>query len=417
MAKRMFAIGIVYALAAVAWLVLGVSVVQRTMTSDGKLRQQVAALWGSSQQQVSPELALQWEEEYEEKEIVDDPASGKKQAVTRIRNRLHEQPVILDSSDLRVDLRLDQRRKGLLWYATYAVDFRGHYAYVHDHERDAVLVITYRFPTSQALYDGFRVEVAGQVDPKIVPFEDARLGRIVQQRVPVRRGQEVPFSVAYRSQGLDWWRYSFGDAVNRVKDFDLTMTTDFAAIDFPPGTISPTSRERSGDGWILHWRHENLISGFHIGMEMPQRLNPGPLASRISFFAPVCLGFFFVWIFVISLLRGVELHPMNYLFLGAAFFAFHLLFAYSADHLDVLPAFFLSSAVSLFLVVSYLRLVVGLRFAALEAAGSQLVYLVLFSYAHFFEGFTGLIVTIGSIITLYILMQLTGRIRWQEKFA
>jgi hypothetical protein len=70
-----------------------------------------------------------------------------------------------------------------------------------------------------------------------------------------------------------------------------------------------------------------------------------------------------------------------------------------------------------FPVVSYLRLVVGLRFVALEAAGSQLVYLVLFSWAHFFEGFTGLIVTVGSILTLFFLMQMTGRIRWSEKFG
>ena len=167
----------------------------------------------------------------------------------------------------------------------------------------------------------------------------------------------------------------------------------------------------------MRWRSENLISGFRVGVEMPHRLNPGPLAAEMSFFAPVSLGFFFIWIFVITLMRKIELHPMNYLFLAASFFAFHLLFAYTVDRIDVLVAFLLASFVSIFLVVSYLRLVVGLRFAALEAAGSQVIYLVLFSYAHFFEGFTGLIVTVGSILTLFVLMQLTGRIRWDEKFV
>ena len=45
---------------------------------------------------------------------------------------------------------------------------------------------------------------------------------------------------------------------------------------------------------------------------------------------------------------------------------------------------------------------------------AQLIYLVLFSFAHFFEGLTGLIVTVGSILTLFALMQLTGRLRWAE---
>jgi hypothetical protein len=39
-----------------------------------------------------------------------------------------------------------------------------------------------------------------------------------------------------------------------------------------------------------------------------------------------------------------------------------------------------------------------------------------FSYAFFFEGFTGLAVTIGAILTLFVVMQMTGRIQWAEKF-
>jgi hypothetical protein len=41
----------------------------------------------------------------------------------------------------------------------------------------------------------------------------------------------------------------------------------------------------------------------------------------------------------------------------------------------------------------------------------------LFSYAFFFKGLTGLAITIGSILTLFVVMQMTGRIRWSEKFA
>jgi hypothetical protein len=106
-------------------------------------------------------------------------------------------------------------------------------------------------------------------------------------------GTEIPFSISYTSRGLDWWRYASGANVNRVKDFSLTMTTNFLDVDFPDGTISSDEIQRTARGWRLHWRSANLISGFDIGMQMPHRLNPGPLASRISFFAPVCLGFFF----------------------------------------------------------------------------------------------------------------------------
>ena len=103
--------------------------------------------------------------------------------------------------------------------------------------------------------------------------------------------------------------------------------------------------------------------------------------------------------------------------LATAFFAFHLLLAYLVDHVSIHIAMVISSLVSIALVVSYLRLVVGIRFAALEAGVAQLIYLVVFSYAFFWKGFTGLSITIISIITLFIVMQATGRIRWSEKLA
>src|SRR5262249_40908887 len=129
----------------------------------------------------------------------------------------------------------------------------------------------------------------------------------------------------------------------------------------------------------------------------------------ISFFAPVSLMFFFFLMFVITSIRRIDLAPVHYFFLATSFFAFHLLLAYLVDHLSIHLAFAIASAVSIFLVVSYLRIVVGPRFAFLEAALAQLIYLVAFSYAFFFKGFTGLAITIGSIVTLFVVMQVTAR--------
>ena len=194
------------------------------------------------------------------------------------------------------------------------------------------------------------------------------------------------------------------------------MTTNFKDIDFPDNTLAPTAKSETTDGWRLDWTYTNLLSGYAIAMTMPEKLQPGPLASEISFFAPVSLFFFFFLIFIMTTLRNIELHPMNYFFLSGAFFAFHLLLAYLADHLDIHLSFVICSVVSVFLVVTYLRLVIGTQFAIREAALAQLIYLVLFSYAFFFKGLTGLSITIVGILTLFAAMQMTGRIRWQEKF-
>jgi inner membrane protein involved in colicin E2 resistance len=120
---------------------------------------------------------------------------------------------------------------------------------------------------------------------------------------------------------------------------------------------------------------------------------------------------------MVGVTSGPSLHPMHYWFIAAAFFAFHLLLAYSVDHVSVHVAFATSAAVSLALVVSYLRVVTGMRDALLKAGVAQAIFLVLFSYAFFFEGFTGLAITVGAILTLFAMMQMTARVSWDDVFG
>ncbi|MCP4387056.1 MAG: hypothetical protein GY802_02085, partial [Gammaproteobacteria bacterium] len=175
--------------------------------------------------------------------------------------------------------------------------------------------------------------------------------------------------------------------------------------------------ERRPDGLDIHWRASELITRQNIGISLPKKLNPGPLAARMSFFAPVCLLFFFVLITSICVTRKIAIHPMHYLFVNAGFFAFHLLFAYTIDLINLHLAFAISALVSVALVVSYLARALGPTFPWKIAALGQLVYLVLFSYSFFLKGMTGLTVTIASIITLAILMKITAQTDWSQVFA
>ena len=67
-------------------------------------------------------------------------------------------------------------------------------------------------------------------------------------------------------------------------------------------------------------------------------------------------------------------------------------------------------------IVTAAAAVGGMRERWWQAVLAQAVYLVAFSYAFFFEGFTGLSVTIGAIVTLFVLMQMTARVRWADVF-
>jgi Inner membrane protein CreD len=410
--SRLVAIGFIYCGLTVAWMVLGGTLVHRTGEFDGRLAHEVSQLWGGSHDQHAPGAAVLRPrlvtEEREEKD-----AKGNLVMRRHSHTEYDVVPIPLDASRLKVDMKLDQRRKGLLWYNTYGLTLGGRYT-VHNPD-DVVrdIQVHLDFPSTDALYDGFVFRVNGQ---EATPTGDFSRGVTVATSLAAH--QQALVEVAYRSRGLGAWTYSFGPGgVTPVRDFALDLTTDFRDVDFPASTLSPVTKTNEGRGYRLGWTFASLVTGQKIGMDPPNRLNPGPLAARITFFAPVSLLFFMIVMVILGVLRGRSLHPMNYFFLGTAFFAFHLLLAYLADQVNVHAAFLIASATSLFLVVTYLRLVAGFRVALLEAGLAQIVFLVLFSYAFFFEGVTGLTVTVGSVLTLFVLMQLTGRVDWAEVFG
>ena len=317
--------------------------------------------------------------------------------------------------NIDVDLDLEHRRKGLLWYDLYGVGFAGRYAVVVPEEVTGPVRVSFQFPAPESIYDDFRFSVAGQ-DSTANDLQNAVLVMVEQ----VTAGQEIPVEIDYRSRGLDSWTYAFRDqGVGQVREFTLTMNTNFTDVDFPAGTVSPTERApiAGSGGEQLVWSFDNLVTGKRIGVDLPNRLNPGPLTQRVTFFAPVSLLFFMTVMVILGITEGRNLHPMHYFFLSAAFFAFHLLLAYLVDHVDLHVAFVIAAAVSMFLVVSYLRVVGGTQFAVRQAGLAQLVYLVLFNYAFFLKGFTGLTITLGSVVTLFALMQLTAKVDWEQVFA
>ena len=405
MTVRIAAIVFIFLCASAAWAILGGTIFSRTYSLNEVGESRVASLWGTQQTQAPPSASFT-RTIYTTEEITENGKKTTKKVPQQVVTNLP-----LESSAIDVNLDLEHRQKGLLWYSTYKVKFFGLYGIRNTSQQEETVDFLLPFPTTQAIYDDLTFTADG------VPVAVVTKDNAARTMLKVAPGKTVQLGVGYRSQGLNEWRYNFGAEVAQVRDFTLRMNTNFKDIDFADNTVSPSEKRETDKGWELTWSYKNLLSGYQIAMVMPEKLQPGPLAGRISFFAPVSLFFFFFLMLIITTIRGIDLHPMNYFFLAAAFFSFHLLLAYLVDHVSIHVAFAISSAVSIFLVVSYLRLVVGMHFASREAALAQFVYLVMFSYAFFLKGFTGLAITIGSVVTLFVAMQVTGRIRWSEKFS
>lgn len=403
MLKHIAALVFIFICTTIAWIILGTATNIRAHTQDTSLKKAVRQLWGTVQRQQAPYVYYQTKEEIKVRTNSGAETTEETKTVTT------DHPIILGGSDITVKLMLDHRKKGLLWYSTYRVMFSGKYLVVNDSKEGRDIFFKYTFPAEGGIYDNFSLVVDKE---KIKDFQPTD-GKIVE-KLRLAPGEEKRVEIAYDSQGMDEWWYLFGSGVSQIRNFKLSIVTDFSDIDFPENSISPTRKQEKDNGWELTWEYSNLVSGIQIGMDMPQKLNPGPFVGKVTFFAPVSLFLFLFLMFIITAIRKIDIHPMNYFFISAAFFSFHLLLAYLVDHVNIHAAFLIASLVSIFLVVSYMRLVVGIRFALIETGLSQLVYLILFSYAFFLKGYTGLTVTIGCVLTLFLAMQLTGRIDWSN---
>lgn len=313
---------------------------------------------------------------------------------------------------IKARIDLEQRKKGLIWHPVYECSFSGEYVLLNPGKEKAELRIQFDFPSSTATYDDFKIEVNGKdLDCVVDPSKG------IDQTVEIAPGEKKIFLVAYETRGIKEWLYRPDEYSGRIKGFDMEVQTNFHKIDFVEGSISPDIKRETSNGYELIWEAADLITGQNIGILMPEKLNPGPLVGRITYFAPVCLLFFFVLIMAINVIYKLNVHPMHYLFIAAGFFSFHLLFAYFVDLINVHVAFVISAFVAVFLVTAYLRAALGERFPWKTALAGEIFYLILFSYSFFVKGMTGVIVAVASVLTLAALMKVTAKTNWEKVFS
>src|SRR4051794_28506473 len=158
---RLIAIGFIYVCATLAWAVLGGSLMARTGEFDSKLSHDAGLPWGGKHVQAAPEARGERPRMVNERDHEND-AQGR--AVTREVTKASVESVAIPLSASRVEvaLHLDQRQKGLLWYDTYAVQFRGRWRVHNPDPVQRRLVVTFNFPSADAIYDGFVFTAGGE---------------------------------------------------------------------------------------------------------------------------------------------------------------------------------------------------------------------------------------------------------------
>ena len=149
------AIAFILVATSIGWFILGGTIHSRTVEYDYKLKEE----WPRSGRSAGADAAGRHRRRAAG-DAIRVAVDGKKVVKTETTNTTV--PLPIESSRIQVNLDLDYRKKGLLWYSTYGVNFSGH-LHVRNTTgaaRDCVFLLT--FPAKKAIYDSVVMEVNGQ---------------------------------------------------------------------------------------------------------------------------------------------------------------------------------------------------------------------------------------------------------------
>lgn len=385
--NRIAAVTLIFILASTGWWILGTATTERSASMNGRLSEAMGNLWGDALVQHAPKITV------------------------RIPGSERSRMIMPAANDITVDLQAEHRKKGLIWYPTYVCKFDGSYSITNTESVAQKIKIHFDFPNPSGTYKNFVMNIGDTPVSMLVNTTEG-----MREIIELAPGKTTTFRVAYETRGMGTWEYATNAQIGRVQNFDLQVNTNFANVDYPEGTMSPMASVDNATGKAMTWQSTDLITRERIGVSIPERLNPGPVTSRITFFAPVCLLFFFVLISAIGVVNNINIHPMHYFFVAAGFFAFHLLLAYLVDVINIHIAFFIATLVTTGLVTTYLQAALKKQLPWKIVLGGQLFYLILFSYSFFLKGVTGLTIAIGSVLTLAVLMKVTAHLDWDKVF-
>ncbi len=427
--KKLIAVAVIFLGFSIAWMILGGVNQSRTWDYTQKSLKRLQNAYGGPLK-INPPLIYY--------EIIRQK-KGQVNGFETVSSYTEKEFIDPSRTNVEINLKLERKKIGNLWFPVFIAAYQGEYEYniesVPEEARSQPLFLVPGLNSSESIYRSIEMKIN---DMTVQPLSKLVSNTPIELRSKMDSAGNVKVNYFYETTGIDYILYelagkyeplkktiqqdnnsrAYRERLTRLDNFNVKLTADFRIYDFPGQTIPPTKRKQFGQKNEFIWQFDKTVTGKNIGLIVPKEINPGEIAARISFFAPVSLLFFFVVMIIFGILVKRKLHPMHYFFLAATFLSFHLMFSYSADHISMYSAFGIASIVSCLLTFSYLVRFNEWKYATISMS-LQLLYLIVFSWSFFYKsttglGITGLIVTIVSVITLFVLMQLTAKLDWKS---
>ncbi|VAW61577.1 Inner membrane protein CreD [hydrothermal vent metagenome] len=422
-------------------MLIPVSMVKSTIFERSQLRHQaessISDRWGSSQQISAPVLVLPYK-----KKILEDISTqngwlnpNNKQPAKKISYVNHIAYLLADKVNINTKMTTETRYLGIYEMPVYVskISITGNFS-----QKD--------FKKLDKQYPNIDWEQA----TLMLPVEDVRgIKSISKLAIAQKKADFIPashhlFSISGIEAGINLLDKTHAD-VHFSFDFSLSgsqqlsylplartshisLISDWSSPSFT-GSYLPTKREITDSGFSASWTILGLNRSFGqmwtdntvdegkivqsaFGMSLYQPADVYQQNTRSVKYAALFIALTFMAFFLFEIFFGLNIHPMQYFFIGGSLSTFYLLLLAMSEHLHFSVAYLISSLAITLLMSTYSMTILKQKFRGMIIG---LVTAVIYGFLYFLiqsEQNSLLFGAIGFFSALSTMMYLTRNIDW-----
>lgn len=205
----------------------------------------------------------------------------------------------------------------------------------------------------------------------------------------------------------------------------VTLNSDWNNPSFS-GNFLPFSREIDDDGFSSKWKILHLnrnypqkwtgsryqIAESEFGVNLRVTVDEYQKTIRTAKYAIMFIGLTFLTFFMIELLGGKSVHPIQYLLIGFGLLIFYTLLLSFTEHISFNSSYMLASSAIIILITLYAKSVIKENKLTLLIMG---ILVLLYGYLFIviqLQDYALLMGSIGLFLILALMMYLTRNIDW-----
>ncbi|MCU7796917.1 MAG: cell envelope integrity protein CreD [Candidatus Thiodiazotropha sp. (ex Semelilucina semeliformis)] len=440
LSKKLWVIGLLMVLLMIPLTLIDQVVYERSSYRN-EARESIAQSWTAEQQLVGPLLVIPYKAHFKQK------VWNTNQQGYRLEDRFHEKKLYLTPEQLTIsgDVTTDSRKRGIYSVPVYNSKLAASGSFdmgqlalfekSSEHRIEwlpgylAVMVRDVRGVEAQPLLQWQGREYEFLSDTQVEGMRNgmhAPLGKVHEIKEP------AAFSFELQLHGMEQLQFSPVGKNTRV-----VLKADWPDPSFI-GRYLPTERTIDDAGFTASWQISSFSSGMPqlisecqtgncnalvsdvFGVRLFNSVDIYQLSERSVKYALLFIGLTFVCFFLFEIMKGLRLHPMQYLLVGLGLSIFYLLLISLSEHMAFATAYLTATLASTLLIGYYISHVIhSFKLGGSITLGLLLLYAMLYGILHSEDN----ALLMGSLLIFSILglvMVATRRIDWyviSEKMA